>query len=198
MTRRSSGFDVTSSSLVNPSQRCRPQCRVKGATLRPLRPPRPQNPRRLLRQLTGLQKRIQDSVVVLDEAYKSAEQTRYRHVERAARCLQAVGDVAAAWHDGSLASSFELAFQERGFDLRAVSSVTHGTRRGDYERTYAGERILLGPHVGIGDGGSAIQIPRCTGASTRRSAGSSWATSDDTFAIHPHEGCNESRPNRTS
>jgi hypothetical protein len=101
-----------------------------------------------------------DSVVVLDQAFESARETRYRHVDRAGEAMRAIGVVAQGWHDDTLGTSFDNAFAERGFDLRATSPVTQGRHQNEYSRTYKGHRIMVGPHLALGDGGSTDTIFR--------------------------------------
>jgi hypothetical protein len=101
-----------------------------------------------------------DAIVVLDEAFQSAGETRYRLVDRATAALRAIGEVAQGWHDGTLGTSFDQAFSERGFELRSVGAVTQGRHPGDYERTFEGTRVTLGPHLALGDGGSTDTIFR--------------------------------------
>ncbi len=101
-----------------------------------------------------------EAVVVLDDAHQSAAETRYRQIDRAAAALRAVGEVAQGWHDGTPGTGFDNAFSERGFELRSVSSVTQGRHASDYARTFAGERVMLGPHIALGDGGSTDTIFR--------------------------------------
>ncbi|MDQ4144820.1 MAG: hypothetical protein M3198_13995, partial [Actinomycetota bacterium] len=92
-------------------------------------------------------------LVVLDEARASARRAAYRQPGRAWRALVAMEEVAAAWSDGGLSSSFYEAFAEGGFNFAAnVSPTALGKHRQDYERTYEGEKILLGPHLRMGAG----------------------------------------------
>jgi hypothetical protein len=101
-----------------------------------------------------------DALVILQDAYESAAETRYRHIDRAAAALRAIGAVAQGWHDDSLGTSFESAFAERGFTFRTVGPVTQGRHPQEYGRTYGGGRVMLGPHVALGDGGSTDTIFR--------------------------------------
>jgi hypothetical protein len=101
-----------------------------------------------------------EAIVVLDAAVESAGQTRYRHVDRAAEALRAVGMVAQGWHDDTLGTSFENAFAERGFALRSTGPVTQGRHPTEYERIFDGHRVMLGPHLALGDGGSTDTIFR--------------------------------------
>ena len=101
-----------------------------------------------------------DALVVLQEAYVSASETRYPQVDRAAAALRAIGDVAQRWHDNVLGMNFDSAFAEQGFALRTVSAVTQGRHHKDYSRTYEGRRVMLGPHLALGDGGSTDTIFR--------------------------------------
>jgi hypothetical protein len=101
-----------------------------------------------------------ESLVVLSEAYESAEESRYPRISRAQAALMAIGEVAQGWHDGTLASSFDEAFGSRGFDLRSISQVTQGRFAQEWTRTYEGHRVLLGPHLALGSGGSTDTILR--------------------------------------
>lgn len=101
-----------------------------------------------------------DALVVLPEAYESASETRYRHIVRAIAALRAIGEVAEGWHTNQLGMSFDAAFNERGFDMRPVGEATQGRHPNEYGRTFEGRRVLLGPHVAIGDGGSTDTIFR--------------------------------------
>ena len=65
----------------------------------------------------------------------------------------AMEEVAAAWREGALSSSFYEAFAERGFAFATqVSPTALGKYRQDYERTYEGNKVLLGPHIRLGAG----------------------------------------------
>jgi len=101
-----------------------------------------------------------DSIVVLDEAVESACETRYPHMRRAYDAILAVGRVAQGWHENSLGMDFDTAFDEAGYTLRTVSSITQHRHAKDYGRTYDSQRILLGPHLALGDGGSTDTIFR--------------------------------------
>ncbi len=50
-----------------------------------------------------------DAIVCLNEAFISADETRYRHIDQAAAAIRAVGDVAQGWHDNTLGTSFDAA-----------------------------------------------------------------------------------------
>ena len=56
--------------------------------------------------------------------------------------------------------SFDTAFRERGFDLRSVGETAIGRWPREYARTYEGQRVMLGPHLALGDGGSTDTIFR--------------------------------------
>ena len=116
------------------------------------------------------------ALVVLPEALNAAEQTRYRLVARASAAFDAIGQVAVAWREGNLGVGFRDAFAELGFDYRLVSEITQGRHRSDYERTYDGHRILLGPHRALAMAGLIQTIRASTGSSTRTPTASSSAT----------------------
>lgn len=117
-------------------------------------------PASIVEALERLSAEHPDAVVILPDAYDSARETRYPHIDRATEALLAVGRVAQGWHDGTLGTSFDNAFTERGFDLRRVSEITQGRHPGEYGRTYGGRRVMVGPHVALGDGGSTDTIFR--------------------------------------
>lgn len=101
-----------------------------------------------------------EALVVLESALESAAETRYPQLDRAGAALKAVGKVAQGWLDGNLGMGFDDAFREHGFELRSVSSVTQGRYPREYGRSYRGKRVLLGPHLALGDGGSTDTIFR--------------------------------------
>ena len=94
-----------------------------------------------------------DHLVFLDDAVASARRAAYRQVGRLWLALTAMDEVAGAWQRGELGAGFLPAFAERGFDFSpAISSTVIGRYPHEYERTYEGERIVLGPHLRLGRG----------------------------------------------
>jgi len=101
-----------------------------------------------------------EAIVVLEAAKESAADTRYGLIPQAYDLLMSVGRVAQRWRDGTLNKNFDAAFEEDGLDYQRVSGITQGRYPEEYERTYGGERVKLGPHVGRGRGGSTDTIFR--------------------------------------
>lgn len=92
-------------------------------------------------------------LVILDDAVDSARRATYRQPGRFWRALLAMEEVAAAWEANELGAPLADAFADRGFEYRVnVSLVAVGRRRREYERTYQGATITLGPHLALGRG----------------------------------------------
>jgi hypothetical protein len=92
-------------------------------------------------------------LVFLDEAYDSARRSSYRQPARLWRALLALEEAAAAWHRGALEGGFKDALARVGVDYsRALSPSTVGRHPHEYERTYDGRRVTLGPHLRLGRG----------------------------------------------
>ncbi len=92
-------------------------------------------------------------LVVLDDAIAAARRSPYRQPGRVWQALRAMDDVAAAWDEGQLPGGFREAFTGRGFDFASnVSPSALGRYPQDYERTYDGRVVALGPHLGLGRG----------------------------------------------
>lgn len=93
------------------------------------------------------------SLVLLGEALESAAKATYRQPGRAWRALLAMNEIAAAWRRDDLGMSFFDAFVERGFDFRShVSGLALGRYGHEYERTYEGATVTMGPHLALGRG----------------------------------------------
>ncbi|MCA1703348.1 MAG: hypothetical protein LC808_08825 [Actinobacteria bacterium] len=92
-------------------------------------------------------------LVFLDGAYASARRSPYRQVGRVWKALAALEEATTAWEAGGLEGGFRQALGAKGLDYaRAVSAATAGRYPHEYERTYEGRRIRLGPHVRLGRG----------------------------------------------
>ncbi len=99
------------------------------------------------------------NVVFLDEATGSARRAAYRHPARVYRALLAMDDVAGQWRRGELRTGFRDALPEHGFDFAAnVSPTALGKYARDYQRTYEGRTISLGPHLVLGRGTACCRI----------------------------------------
>ena len=92
-------------------------------------------------------------LVILDEARDSARRAAYRQPARVYRALLAMDEVAGEWSGGSLPTGFRDAFAEHGFVFASdVSPSALGRYAHEYERTYDGGTVALGPHLAIGRG----------------------------------------------
>ena len=92
-------------------------------------------------------------LVILDEARDSAHRAAYRQPARVYRALLAMDEVAGEWSAGSLPTGFRDAFAEHGFAFASdVSALSLGRYPHEYQRTYDGRTIALGPHLAIGRG----------------------------------------------
>jgi hypothetical protein len=95
-----------------------------------------------------------DILVFLPEALKSAEESPYRHPDRAFEALQAIAAAGRAWRDGELPrGGFGAFFTARAQDYASGSSQTTRQKwQREYERSYQGRKVLLGPHLRLGVG----------------------------------------------
>ena len=94
-----------------------------------------------------------EHLVFLDDAVESARRAAYRQPARVYAALSAMDEVAAEWRAGHIPTGFRDAFAERGFSFSAnVSPTALGKHGHEYERTYDGRTIALGPHLGLGRG----------------------------------------------
>jgi len=92
-------------------------------------------------------------LVLLDAAFTSAAKSPYRQPGRLWQALLALEQVAAAWERGELVGGFRTALAEMGFDYgRALSAQAVGRHPHEYERTYNGRRVTMGPHLRLGRG----------------------------------------------
>ena len=91
----------------------------------------------------------------LPEAHSSAAASEFKRPQQVLDDLRALDRVADAWARGQLGGGgFEGALVEAGVSgFRSGISTTAQTQYAtDYERTYQGEKIMLGPHIARGVG----------------------------------------------
>lgn len=91
----------------------------------------------------------------LPEAHSSAAASEFKRPQQVLDDLRALDRVADAWARGQLGGGgFEGALVEAGVSgFRSGISVTAQTQYAtDYERTYQGAKIMLGPHIARGVG----------------------------------------------
>ena len=94
-----------------------------------------------------------ERLVFLDDSIESARRAGYRQPGRVYKALLAMDEVAEEWGRGQLPTGFHDAFAERGFDFAAhVSPTALGKHGHEYERTYEGRTITMGPHLALGRG----------------------------------------------
>ena len=87
-------------------------------------------------------------LVILPEAERSAAEWRYDRADLVDEDLARLDSVAADWAAGALRVDFATACRDRGLDwVRDVSATAKQKYVEDYERTYRGRPILLGPHL---------------------------------------------------
>lgn len=92
-------------------------------------------------------------LVFLDEARASARRATYRQPARVLKALLAMERAAHAWQRDELDGGFRKVFAEQGLDYsHTLSASTLGRFPHEYERTYRGRRIVLGPHIRLGRG----------------------------------------------
>ncbi len=92
-------------------------------------------------------------LVFLDAAHSSAGKSPYRQPGRVWQALLALEEVAAAWERGELEGGFRTALAAKGVDYgRALSAQAVGRYPHEYERTYDGRRVTMGPHLRLGRG----------------------------------------------
>lgn len=92
-------------------------------------------------------------LVILDDAFESARRATYRQPGRVWMALRAMDTAATAWQRDDLPGGFKNAFARSGFDYgHSLGVATLGRHTSEYERTYDGRRIVLGPHLRLGRG----------------------------------------------
>jgi hypothetical protein len=93
---------------------------------------------------------FKDAVVVLPEARTAAQASQFGNPKTAYKCLTAIGEVAKQYAARSSTSLVE-AFKAKGVTFASdISDTAKQQFREDYQRTYLGSKILLGPHVSLG------------------------------------------------
>ncbi|MBW3614363.1 MAG: hypothetical protein KY439_03520 [Actinobacteria bacterium] len=94
-----------------------------------------------------------DNLIFLEDAVDSARRAAYRHPARVYKALLVMDTVAGRWSRGQLPAGFRHAFAEHGLDFAAnVSPTALGKYAHEYQRTYEGRTINMGPHLGLGRG----------------------------------------------
>lgn len=102
-----------------------------------------------------------ENVIFLPSAFTSAKVSTYPNPQRVLRDLRAILRVAKLWRVESLPDGFEGAFAGESVSYRPDISRTAKTKyRSDYEIQYAGQSVLMGPHLrrGIGPPASLLRI----------------------------------------
>ena len=90
-------------------------------------------------------------VVFLRDAYDSARQSGYQQPERVLGALRSVAEAAERYANNRLDGGFLQFFRAAGFQYASsVSDTAAGKWRREYERTYLGEKVTLGPHLRLG------------------------------------------------
>jgi len=94
------------------------------------------------------QARRLEHLVVLPEAERSARDWQYDRADAVYADLVRLDAVAADWAAGTLRVDFATEARRWGLDwVRDVSEDARQKHRADYERTYLGTPIVLGPHL---------------------------------------------------
>lgn len=89
-----------------------------------------------------------DNLVFLDDSLDSARRSAYRYPARVLQALVVMDEVAGRWSRDELPSGFRDAFTEHGLEFAAsVSPTALGKYPHEYQRTYQGTTINLGPHL---------------------------------------------------
>jgi hypothetical protein len=93
-----------------------------------------------------------ETLLFLDSAVRSAEDSPYQHPERVSELLQALDELVTRWRsDGKLGESWKIALKKRGFDYNDNISITSRGKYGDdYTFVYEGKKRLFENHVTIG------------------------------------------------
>lgn len=93
------------------------------------------------------------NLVFLQEALSAAWRSPYQQPERILRALLALDEVAGAYRRGEMGRSIKAECEARGLPYRSHTSQTaRGKYRREYERSYEGRTIQLGPHIAFGVG----------------------------------------------
>lgn len=92
-------------------------------------------------------------LVILGDAFESARRATYRQPDRVWMALRAMDAATAAWQRDELSGGFKNAFAKGGFDYgHSLGVAALGRHPSEYERTYDGSKIVLGPHLRLGRG----------------------------------------------
>lgn len=92
-------------------------------------------------------------LVFLEDAFSSARRATYRQPARVWRALLALEEAVGAWSRDDLEGGFRRALARGGIDYsHTLSAATVGRHPHEYERTYDGKRVVLGPHLRLGRG----------------------------------------------
>lgn len=91
-------------------------------------------------------------IEILDSAWASAAVASFRRPDRAFEVLQAVADLAKAYHWGELQEDFRSFLSGRGVKLGYVSLHVRSRWSQDYQRSYRGRIVELSDHAKIGTG----------------------------------------------
>jgi hypothetical protein len=94
-------------------------------------------------------------LVFLEEALASAKKSQFPRPALVLTYLRVLNDVAKAWRAGEIDSDgFAAALTSRGVSgyRSGISDTAMGRYKTDYERSYRGEKITLGPHLASGVG----------------------------------------------
>ena len=93
------------------------------------------------------------TMVLLPEAYESAWASPYQQPQKIYDTLLRMDELAGAYRSNELGGGLKQAFEQSGLPFKAnVSPTALGKYGREYERTYNGGRIMLGPHVAFGAG----------------------------------------------
>ena len=93
------------------------------------------------------------NLVILEEARTSARRATYRQPGRVFKALVALDAAVLAWQQDELDGGFRRVLAEQGVDYgHSLSSAAIGRFPHEYERTYQGRRVALGPHIRLGRG----------------------------------------------
>ena len=100
------------------------------------------------------------ALIVLDEASELARRWSRAGITKLYRGLQALGEVADRWNAGLLDGDFEREFEKLPFEFKRDVSETAKTKFRDlYARTLPdGRRILLGPHIAVGNKSHLLRV----------------------------------------
>lgn len=97
-------------------------------------------------------KSFPNTLVILDSAVHSAQDSPYQHPQRVAELFEALDELVRRWQkDGKLGQSWKPALKELGFEYSDnISMTTRGKYADDYAFLYEGRKRLFENHVTIG------------------------------------------------